>query len=200
MPSYFIMSLFERQKQKYWEQICRAREELAQFDQGLDVLVGTEVAAIVRQRIHIPWDRLFKGDKLPEVPPEGQAAVAEVQRLIKQETSFTRHLHSPICCYMEYRTPPGVLYCYGISWDYLQELEKDGRLPLEYVLWLLDIVANNQMRLPTAKELTKRGEQSWDEARTVEEWHRLLERNRRQLIRFLRTAAHLEEDLMRGFL
>ena len=194
MPSYYIMSLLQKQKEKYGEQIAKAREELVKFEEGLDVLVGADVAAAVRQHIHL------KPGKLPEVPVEGQAALAEVQRLIKQETSITRHLHSFPCCYGDYITPPHVLSCYGITWDDIQEREEDGKLPLRQVIWLLDIVLHEEMHLPTAADLAARGHRDWDEAHTVEEWHQVLRRKRRRLMRFLRTAVGLEEDLMRGFI
>ena len=59
---------------------------------------------------------------------------------------------------------------------------------------------NEEMRLPTAEELEERGHKDFDEAHSVEEWHRLLERKRGRLVRFLRTAVGLEEDLVRGFI
>jgi hypothetical protein len=194
------MSLLQKQKEKYWGRICQARQELAEYEEGLDALVGTEVAAAVRQHIHPPWRHLLNGGKLPELPVEGQAALAEAQRLIKQETNITRNLHSPICCYGDYIAPPHVLSCYGIDWDDLRELEEDGVLPLRQVIRLLDIVLNEEMRFPTATELAARGNRDWDEANSIEEWCRLLKRKRRQLIRFLRTAVGLEEDLVRGFI
>lgn len=200
MPSYYVMSLLHKQKEKYWGQICQARQELAKFGESLDARLPKDVAAAIRQHIHPPWRHLLNGGKMPEVPAEGQAALAEAQRLIKQETSITRHLHSPICCYGDYIAPPHVLSCYGIDWDDLQGLEEDGVLQLRQVIRLLDIVLSEEMRLPTAEELAARGHKDWDEAHSVEEWCRLLDRKRRQLIRFLRTAVGLEEDLVRGFI
>ena len=147
MPSYYIMSLLQEQKAKYGEQIAKAQEELAKFEEGLDVLVGADAAAVVRQHIHV------KPGRLPQVPVEGQAALAEVQRLIKQETSITRHLHSFPCCYGDYLTPPHILSCYGIDWNDLQEREEDGVLPLGHVIWLLDIILHKEMRLPTTEAL-----------------------------------------------
>jgi hypothetical protein len=194
MPSYYIMSLLQEQKEKYGEQIAKAQEDLAKFEEGLDVQVGADVAAVVRQHIHL------KPGRLPAVPAEGQAALAEVRRLIKRETSITRHLHAFPCCYGDYSSPPHVLSCYGITWDDLQEREEDGVLPLSQVIWLLDVVLHEEMRLPTADELAARGHRDWDEAHTVEEWHELLKRKQRRLVRFLRVAVGLEEDLMPGFI
>jgi hypothetical protein len=96
-------------------------------------------------------------------------------------------------------TPPQVLSCYGIDWDDLESLHEGGKLPLERVLWLLDVLLHEGMRLPTAEELLERGRRDWDEAHTVEEWRRLLERDRRRLVRFLRKAVDLREDLVPGF-
>ena len=200
MPSYYVMSLLQAQKDKYWGRICQVRQELAEYDESLDARLPKDVAALVRDQIQRPFGHLFDGGKLPELPVEEQAALAEVQRLIKQETNITRHLHSPICCYGDHVTPPHVLSCYGITWDDLQELEEDGVLPLRQVIRLLDIVLNEEMRFPTATELAARGNRDWDEANSIEEWCRLLKRKRRQLIRFLRTAVGLEEDLVRGFI
>lgn len=52
---------------------------------------------------------------------------------------------------------------------------------------------------PTAEELAERGHKDFDEAHSVEGWHWLLKRRRRRLVRFLQTAVHLEEDLVKGF-
>ena len=100
------------------------------------------------------------------------------------------------------RLRPVGMYCYGrqASWRLcLESLHRDGVLPLEQVLWLLDIVQHEEMRLPTAEELEKRGHKDFDEAHGVEGWHRLLKRRRRRLVKFLQIAVHLEEDLRKGF-
>ena len=86
-----------------------------------------------------------------------------------------------------------------IYWDDLEAMHKDGVLPLEQVLWLLDIVQHEEMRLPTAEELEQRGLKDFDEAHGVEGRHRLLKRRQRPLVKFLQIAVHLEEDLRKGF-
>jgi hypothetical protein len=194
MPSLYIMSLFERQKEKYWGRICEARQELAQFEEHLGALVGTEVAAAVRAHIHPPWRSLLRGGKMPEMPAEGQAALAEAQRLVKQENLVTRHLHSPICCYMERLDPPYVLWCYGITWDDMENLREDGKVALKYALRILEILLTEQPKFPTRREI-----KAFDIApETLDGWEKLFERKRRRLVRFLRMAARLEEDLIWG--
>jgi hypothetical protein len=194
MPSLYIMSLFERQKQKYWGRICAARQELAQFEEHLDTRLPQEVAAAVRAHIHPPWKSLLRGGKMPEVPAEGQAALAEAQRLVKQENLVTRHLHSPICCYMERLDPPYVLWCYGIAWDDIENLREDGKVALKYALRILEILLTEQPRFPTRREI-----KAFDiTPEALDGWEKVFERKRRRLVRFLRTAAKLEEDLEWG--
>jgi hypothetical protein len=48
--------------------------------------------------------------------------------------------------------------------------------------------------------MRERGRRDWDEAHMVEEWRRLLKRNRRRLVRFLRKAVDLREDLVPRFM
>ncbi len=199
MPSYYIMSLFERRKQKHWDKVCKAREDLARFEESLESQVGTEIAGAVRQHIHPSWKSLLRGGKMPEVPLEGLPALLEARRLIRNETSITRRLHRFPCAYIEGPVEPYVLRCFGVCWDDLEAMHRDGVLPLEQVLWLLCIVQNEEMRLPTAEELAKQGRKDGDEAHSVEEWHRLLKRRRRRLVKFLQIAVHLEEDLRKGF-
>ncbi len=188
------MSLFERQKQKYWGRICAARQELAQFEESLDAMVGTEVAAAVRAHIHPPWRSLLRGGSMPEVPDEGQVALAEAMRLVKQENLVTRHLHSPICCYMERLDPPYVLWCYGINWDDIENMREDGKVALKYALRLLEILLTEQPKFPTDREI-----KAFDiTPEDLDGWERVFWKRRRRLMRFLRTAAKLEEDLMWG--
>jgi hypothetical protein len=78
MPSFCIVSLLERQKHKYWGRIEKARQELARFEESLGTRLPEHVAAAVRQHIQLPWDRILKGEPLPEVPPEGQDAIAAI--------------------------------------------------------------------------------------------------------------------------
>jgi hypothetical protein len=194
MPSLYIMSLFERQKQKYWGRICAARQELAQFEESLDARLPKEVAATVRQHIHLPWRSLLRGGKMPEVPAEGQAALAEAQRLVRRENLVTRHLHSPICCYMERLDPPYVFWCYGINWDDIENMREDGKVALRYALRLLEILLTEQPKFPTDREI--KAFEITTEA--LDGWERIFERKRRRLVRFLQTAAKLEEDLVWG--
>jgi hypothetical protein len=42
---------------------------------------------------------------------------------------------------------PYVLRCFGLTWDDLEAMHRDGVLPLEQILWLLDIVQHEEMRL-----------------------------------------------------
>ena len=201
MPSYYIMPLLEKRKQRYWGQICEARENLAQFEESLNALVGTEVAAVIRLHLHpsLAMRHRHRGGTIPVVPLEGLDALVEAQRLIRAETSITRRLHRFPCAYVEDISPPYVLRYFGLTWDDLETMHRDGVLPLGQVVWLLGIVQHEKMRLPTAEELELRGRRDGDEADSVEGWHRLLKRRRRRLVKFLQIAVHLEEDLRKGF-
>jgi hypothetical protein len=127
------------------------------------------------------------------------AALLEARRLIGAETSITRRLHRFPCAYIEGPVKPYVLSGFGISWDDLGAMHRNGVLPLEEVKWLLGIVQHEEIRLPTAEELEERGRKDFDEAHGVEGWHRLLKRRRRRLVKFFQIAVHLEEDLRKGF-
>ena len=194
MPSLYIMSLFERQKQKYWGRIIQAREELAQFEDSLDAQLPQDIAAAVRAHIHPPWRSLFRGGSMPAVPVEGEAALAAAMRLVKQENLVTRHLHSPICCYMERLEPPYVLWCYGITWDDIENMREDGKVALKYALWLLEILLTEQPKFATDREI-----KAFDiTTEALDGWEMVFWKRRRRLVRFLRTAARMEEDLVWG--
>ena len=62
----------------------------------------------------------------------------------------------------------GNLRCFGLCWDDLETMHRDGVLPHEQVVWLLGIVQNEEMRLPTAEEF-----EGFDEADGTAGWHRL---------------------------
>ena len=137
MASLYIPSLLDRQKRKYWGRICAAREELARFEDGLDDLVGVSTAGIVRLHLHPSLALRLKLNPVPDVPPEGQEAYAEALRLVRQETQFTRHLHSPVCCYRERSSPPYVTWCYGVSWDDIEcQRNEEGMVTLDYAMRL----------------------------------------------------------------
>ena len=121
---------------------------------------------------------------------------AEAQRLVRQETSLTRHLHSPLCCYRERLNPPYVVWCYGINWDDIECMrDEDGKVTLAYALRLLEVVLNGQPRvIPTGREITSFNIKPG----ALEGWDTLFRLNRRRLVRFLRVAARLEEDLAWG--
>ena len=190
------MSLMERQKEKYWGRICEARQDLAQFEESLVALVGTEVAESVRQHIHPPWRSLLQGGSMPEVPVEGQEALAEAQRLVKQENRITRHLHSPICCYMERLEPPYVVWTYGASWDDIEcQRDENGKVTLDYALRLLHVLLTEKPRVMPSKWEIKAFSLAPE---ALEGWDKIFWRNRRRLVRFLQTAARLEEDLLWG--
>jgi hypothetical protein len=193
MPSLYIPSLLDRQKAKYWERICAARDELARFEENLDARLPQDIAEAVRLWIH-PHLRI--GKPAPYVPLEGQAALAEARRLIKAENSLTRRLDSPMCCYMERLKPPYVVWCYGMSWDDIDLLrDEDGKVTLAYALRLLDVLLNEQPQVIPTRRQIKAFDITPD---ALDGWDRLFWQNRRRLVRFLRMAAKLEEDLLWG--
>lgn len=198
MPSLYIMSLLDRQKQKWWGRITKARQELAQFEESLDGRLPKSIADIVRQHAHPPWPSLLQGSPSPEMPVEGQEALAQVQKLIRNETSLTRRLHSPVCCYTERPKLPYVFWCYGVTWDDVMFMrDEDGNLPLRNVLWLLDVILGDPRQvMPTKRQVKTNGITT----EALEGWESTFRRNRRRLMRFLRMAAQLEEDLVWGII
>lgn len=90
-------------------------------------------------------------------------------------------MHSPACFYRERSKPPYVLWCYGVSWEDIKLVVEDGRLPLKHVLWLLDVLMKEKP------------------SREVVGQERVFRRRRRRLMRFLRMAAFLEEDVVCRF-
>ena len=196
MPSLYIPSLLDRQHQKYASRISEAREELARFEDSLDDLIGTAVAGIVRLHLHPSVALRLKLGPIPNVPPEGQEAYAEALRLVKKVKRATDHLHSPICCYMERLEPPYVVWCYGMAWDDIEASRgNDIKVPLAYALRLLDMLLNRKPQvMPTRREI--KSFKITPEA--LEGWEATFWRNRQRLVRFLQTAARMEEDLVWG--
>jgi hypothetical protein len=193
MPFFHIRSLLEQRERKYGKRLAQARRELAEFLDAYEARVGKEVAGVVRAYAKVPQHRPVE-DETPEDP----SVFDQVRRLVTRATRLRRRLYSPSCCYKERSKPPYVLWSYGISWEDIRRLLEDGKLPLRHVLWLLGVLLNGEMRPPTAEEVRMSGPLAWAETRTVEEWHEMLKRRRRRLVRFLRTAARLEEDVAWG--
>jgi len=164
MPSLYIVSLFWERKRKYFPKIVRVRRELAELLDSLEADIGKEAAGIARAYAAIPSRHLATDDE--------QSVFAEIRRLKQKEVVLFRKLYSPSCCYRERSEQPDILGCYGISWDDVRRRIKDGKLPLESVLWLLEVVVNGEPVVSGP-----------------------LFRQRRWLIQFLRRAAELEEEL-----
>jgi len=179
MPCLYIMSLFEKRKRKFGGQIRKVRQDLADFLAAFEAEVGTEAASVVRAYAAIPR-RYFLNDD--DGHAEDQDAFSAVRRLATWEARLLRQMRSTDCFYEEPRKPPHVLWCYGIDWDDLRRrLGEDGRLPLEQVLRLLDVLRSGK---PSAEAVG---------------WGRVFRRRRQRLVRLLRTAAKLEEDLVCRF-
>jgi hypothetical protein len=178
MPSFYIKSLFAKRKRKYAERIAQARQDLTDFLTKFEAEVGKEVAGVLRAYAAIPRKYFLRDEE----QSEAQSVFAEVRRLIRKEARLLRELHSPECFYYERRKPPYVLWCYGIDWDDIQQmLGEDGRLPMEQVLRLLDVLRDGKP------------------SREVVGQERVFRQKRRRLVRFLRMAARLEEDVVCRF-
>jgi hypothetical protein len=179
LPSFFahtlyIPSLFKQRKRKYGKRLARARQELARFLDSFEAEAGREVAGVLRAYAALSWGPRSAAEGLPESPP---TVFDETRRLKREVTVLSRRLYSPSCFYREQRQPPYVLLSYGVMWDDLGRLAEDGVLPLEHVLWLLDVLVN---RKPD-REIVGRGRAF-----------------RRRLVRFLRRAVELEEEVRWG--
>jgi hypothetical protein len=177
MPSLYIPSLFEKRKQKYGERIARARQELADYLAAFEAEVGNEVAAVLRAYAAIPA-KYFPHD---EEHTAEQNVFGVVRQLIRQKATLLQKLRSPECFYRERSKPPYVLWCYGVSWEDIKLVVEDGHLPLEHVLRLRDVLRNGT---PTREVIGQ---------------ERVFRRRRLWLVRLLRTAAFLEEDVVCRF-
>jgi hypothetical protein len=172
----YVMSLFRKRRRKYGKRLARARRELAAFLDAFEAEAGTEAAGVLRA-----YAQVRCSSRQENQPPDGPPTVFdEVRRLKRKAATLSRKLHSPACCYRERRRPPYVLWHYGVTWADLGRLAEDGRLPLEHVLRLLRMLLN---RKPD-REVVGRGP--------------AFRQRRRWLVRFLMTAAKLEEDVRCG--
>jgi hypothetical protein len=174
MPTIYIPSLFKQRKRKYGKRLARARRELTVFLDSFEAEAGADAAGVLRAYAALSWSPRQAGDGLQVGPP---TVFDDVRRLKRKVTGLSRRLHSPSCFYRERKEPPYVLWHYGITWDDLGRLAEDGVLPLEHVLRLLDVLVN---RKPD-REVVGRGRAF-----------------RRRLIRFLRRAVELEEEVRCG--
>ena len=81
-------------------------------------------------------------------------------------------------------------WCYGLRWDDIELMEEDGKLLMERVAELLDVLLHKEPRLPTAEEIV-----SFHMHANVDAGEQPLQRRRRRLVWLLRTAENLGEDL-----
>jgi hypothetical protein len=172
MPSLYIPSLFKQRKRKYARRLARARRALAVFLDSFEAEAGADAAGVLRAYAALSWGPRSAAEGLPESPP---TVFDEVRRLKRKVTGLSRRLYSPSCFYRERRQPPYLLWHYGVTWEDVGRRAEDVVLPLEHVLRLLDVLVN---RKPD-REVVGRG--------------RVF-----RLVRFLRTAARLEEDVRCG--
>jgi len=178
MPSFYLMSLFQKQKDKYEERYAKARNELEDFLKSVESQVGGQVAKVFRAYVaEIPWGFRLKGEGLPDIPVEGQTLLDEFLRLNRQEAVVMWKIRHSAFSFYEPLTPPYVFWCYGLTWDDLSLMEEDGKLPLRHVAELLEMLVDGQPAV------------SCDD-----DWERTL-RKRRHLVWLFRTAVRLGEDL-----
>jgi hypothetical protein len=143
MPCLYIMSLFEKRKRKYGREIKQVRQDLVRFPDAFEAQAGAEAASIIRAYAAIPRCYFLNSDDAGDA--DDQDAFSAVRQLAQQEARLLRKLRSSERCYHERRKPPYVLWCYGIGWDDLRRmLGEDGRLPMEQVLRLLDVLRNGK--------------------------------------------------------
>ena len=179
MLSYYLMSLFERQKEKFCRRYAKARDDLDDFVASVEAQVGGDkVAKVFRSYVaDIPWGFRLNGERLPEVPPEGLPLLDDFLRLNRQEAVVMWKLRHSAFGYHEPPTPPYVFWCYGLSWDDLSLMEDDGNLPVESVAELLEMLIDG------------------DPVVSDSDWERTFRRKRRHLVWLFRAAVRLGEDL-----
>ena len=129
MPSFYLMSLFQRQKEKYCRRHAKAYQELGDFVESVETQVGKDVGGIFRTYIaDIPWGFRLRGERLPEIPVEGQAVLDEFLRLNRQEAVVMWKIRHSAFSFHEPLTPPYVFWAYGLNWDDI-ELGRQGTAP-----------------------------------------------------------------------
>ncbi len=191
MPSFYLMSLFQKQKTKYEERHAKAHEELIDFVSSVEMQVSNEeVGQVFRAYFEdIPWGFRLRGERLPEIPPEGRTLIDNFLRLNRQEAVLVHKIRHSAFSFYEGLTPPHVFWCYGLTWDEIEMMEEDGKLPVERVAELLEVLLNEQPRFSTAEEIVA----FHADAGT---WERTFRRKRKHLVWLLRTAVKLDEDLV----
>lgn len=176
MPSYYLMSLFQKQKSKYEERFAKARQELDDF---LKSIQTEEVAGIFRAYVDdVPWGFRLNGERLPEVPVVEQAVLDDFLRLNRQEAVVMWKLRHSAFSYYEPLTPPYVFWRYGLTWDDISSMQEGDKLPVGRVAELLELLIDGEPVI------------SWDNG-----WERTFRRKRRHLVWLFRTAVRLGEDL-----
>ncbi len=192
MPSLYLMSLFHIQKAKYEERHAKAHQELDDFVAAVETQVGNEdVAKVFRAYLDIPWGFRLRGEGLPEIPPEGRTLIDEFLRLNHDEAVLVHKIRHSAFGYYEPLTPPHVFWCYGLDWHDIELMEEEGKLPVERVAELLEVLLDKQPRFPTAEESV-----SFHMDAGAGTWERRFAKKRRHLVWLLRTAVKLEEDLV----
>ena len=191
MPSFYLMSLFQKQKEKYEERHARAHQKLDDFVASVESQLGSEVAKVFRAYLDIPWGFRLRGEGLPEIQPEGRTLLDDFLRLNRQEAVVVHKIRHSAFSYYEPLTPLHVFSCYGLEWHDIEQMEEDGKLPVERVETLLDMLLNEQPRFPTPEEIVAFHMDGDAGARERTFW-----RKRRHLVWLLRTAVKLEEDLV----
>jgi len=176
MPSFYLMSLFQKQKEKYCRRHAKARQDLDDF---VAQVGNEEVAKVFRSYVaDIPWGFRLNGERLPEVPGEGVAFLDEFLRLNRQEAVPIWKIRHSAFSFYEPLTPPYVLWCYGLNWDDIELMEEDRKLPVERVAELLEMLVDRE---PVV---------------SVSDWEKTFGRKRRRLVWLFQTAIRLEEDLV----
>ena len=149
------------------------------------------VAKLFRAYLDIPWGFRLRGEGLPEIPAEGRMLVDDFLRLNRQEAVPSTSSATPPSATTNRSTPPHVLWCYGVDWHDIEQLEEDGKLPVERVAELLDMLIHEQPRFPTAEEIV-----AFHMDADAGTWERTFRRKRRRLVWLFRTAVKLGEDLV----
>ena len=185
MPSFYLMSLFERQKAKYEERHAKAHQELHDFVARIG---NEEVADVFRSYIaDVPWGFRLRGERLPQIPSERHTLFDEFLRLNHEEAvPIWKIRHSPFS-FHEPLTPPYVFWAYGLTWHELSLMQEGDRLPVKRAAGLLKMLVEREPRSPAPEEITLHADAG--------SWERTFRRKRRHLVWLLGTAVRLREDL-----
>ena len=196
MPTLRILSIYNARKRHFAPELAHARAELAGFKESLIIRFGVETADAIRQQTHWTEAMIFGRVEVPELPMECEAAVKTLKMLTRKVSTVVKKHHAPDCWFHEQPSPISVLETVGLTWDMVWErCEANGRLPVADVLWLLNILRTTEQVMPSDEQVWEWAASGCEPCHLPDEWRRVLWRRKERLVRLLKMAVELKEEV-----